>query len=306
MAEYKVPQDVEAEDKLIGWLSFRQLIYVGIAAVAAVLAFFLFRMFPPLVIIPLPIVFLFGILSLPLRKDQPLETYLLAVVRFYFKPRTRRWDPDGTVSYVEITAPKLVEQHLSKDYGAEAAQQRLDYLARIMDSRGWAFKGATPSDASINQAVVSEANNAVDVLDENANLSRSFQGLLDQQKEQRLQRAREEMQRAQENLAQARHASPLPTAPVAPININYNPYPSSMHQKVVLPIEEQQAAAKHAEDEKRHRLEAQKAAQLKAAQISPALVKLATSSDNLSVSAIAHEAQRLTEQNGMEVDIKLR
>ena len=34
MAEYKVAQDVEAEDKLIGPFSFRQFIYLIIAAVA--------------------------------------------------------------------------------------------------------------------------------------------------------------------------------------------------------------------------------------------------------------------------------
>lgn len=32
MASYKVPQDVEADDKLIGPFSFRQFIYLGIAA----------------------------------------------------------------------------------------------------------------------------------------------------------------------------------------------------------------------------------------------------------------------------------
>ena len=31
MAQYKVPQDVEAEDKLIGPFSFRQFIYLGVA-----------------------------------------------------------------------------------------------------------------------------------------------------------------------------------------------------------------------------------------------------------------------------------
>ena len=34
MAEYKVAQDVEAEDKLIGPFSFRQFIYLIIVAIA--------------------------------------------------------------------------------------------------------------------------------------------------------------------------------------------------------------------------------------------------------------------------------
>src|SRR5690348_12868046 len=141
MAAYKVPQDVEAEDKLIGPLSFRQFVYAGIALGAAALAFFLFQAFPLLAIIPMPVIFLFGILALPLRKDQPMETYLLAILRFYLKPKLRIWNPDGTITYVEITAPKVVAQHLTKDFNASTAQERLDYLARVMDTRGWALKG---------------------------------------------------------------------------------------------------------------------------------------------------------------------
>src|SRR5690242_5227444 len=105
MAQYKVPQDVEAEDKLIGWLYFRQLIYAGIAAASGFMCFITFQVFPPLILIPLPVTLLFVILTLPLRKDQPLETYLIGVVRFYLKSKIRRWDPDGVVSYVEIVTP---------------------------------------------------------------------------------------------------------------------------------------------------------------------------------------------------------
>lgn len=82
MATYKVPQDVEAEDKLLGPLSFRQFIYALIALGGIGLAVLLYRLSPLLVVIPLPITTLFGALALPLRKDQPMEIYLLAVVRY--------------------------------------------------------------------------------------------------------------------------------------------------------------------------------------------------------------------------------
>ena len=72
MAVYKVPQDVEAEDKLIGPFSFRQFIYLIIALIAIALGWGLSQLFIPLAIIPLPIVVFFGALALPLRKDQPM------------------------------------------------------------------------------------------------------------------------------------------------------------------------------------------------------------------------------------------
>ena len=78
MAQYKVPQDVEADDKLIGPFSFRQFVYLLVAAGLIALMVGLFQLFPLLAIIPIPFILLFGALALPLKKDQPMETYLAA------------------------------------------------------------------------------------------------------------------------------------------------------------------------------------------------------------------------------------
>ena len=45
MAQYKVPQDVEADDKLIGPFSFRQFVYLLIAGGLIALAVGLFQIF---------------------------------------------------------------------------------------------------------------------------------------------------------------------------------------------------------------------------------------------------------------------
>jgi hypothetical protein len=82
MATYKVPQDVEADDKLIGPFSFRQFIYLIIVALSIALAWGLSKLFIGLVIIPLPVILLFGALALPLRKDQPMEIYLAAIISY--------------------------------------------------------------------------------------------------------------------------------------------------------------------------------------------------------------------------------
>lgn len=64
MAVYKVPQDVEADDKLIEPFSFRQFIYLIIVALSLALAWGLGQLFIPLAVIPLPIIILFGALAL--------------------------------------------------------------------------------------------------------------------------------------------------------------------------------------------------------------------------------------------------
>jgi hypothetical protein len=124
MAVYKVPQDVEAEDKLIGPFSFRQFIYLIVAAMAIFLAYAFSRIFWALAIIPVPVAIFFLVLALPLKKDQPMETYLTAIVRFLLKPRVRLWDPEGELTLVEITALKVEEGPALKDFsGQEASRQ---------------------------------------------------------------------------------------------------------------------------------------------------------------------------------------
>ena len=102
MAQYKVPQDVEADDKLLGPFSFRQFVYLLIAGGLIALAVGLFQIFPVLAIIPVPPILLFAALALPLKKDQPMETYLAAIVSYYLKPHTRLWTSGQRESTIQI------------------------------------------------------------------------------------------------------------------------------------------------------------------------------------------------------------
>lgn len=207
MSSYKVPQDVEAEDKLLGPFSFRQFIYLIVTAIGIALCWGLGRLFLPLAVFPLPIVVLFGLLALPLRKDQPMETYLLAILSFYIKPRKRLWQPDGIQSLVEITAPKTVEVQRVKDISRNEAARRLSYLADVVDSQGWSVRGVNNPEA--NNSMVSdvyyEAQQTDDILDDNNAVSRSF----DQRIEQTSARHRQD--------AIDRMHNP------APVTQNYNP-----------------------------------------------------------------------------------
>ena len=64
MADHPVPQDVEADDKLIGPFGFRQFVYLMIVGGLIVLAIALWQIFPLLSIIPVP--FAIFLLTLPL------------------------------------------------------------------------------------------------------------------------------------------------------------------------------------------------------------------------------------------------
>ena len=163
MAQYKVPQDVEADDKLIGPFSFRQFVYLLIAAGLVALAVGLFQLFPILAILPILPALLFVVLALPLKKDQPMETYLAAIVSYYLKPRTKVWMPGQRETVIQITAPKIVEENRTRDISEEEATHRLSFLADIVDTEGYAIKGSGSS--PMREDLLAEANATNDMFD---------------------------------------------------------------------------------------------------------------------------------------------
>jgi len=200
MAVYKVPQDVEADDKLIGPFSFRQFIYLIIVAISMAAAWGLSQLFIPLAIIPLPIIVFFAALALPLRKDQPMEAYLSAVVSFYFlKSRKRLWQPDGIDSFVTIIPPKDADRILTKDLDQDEASKRLGYLAGLVDTHGWAIRGTsgTPGgDTSISTDLYYESQQTTDIMDESTPAAQAMSKQLDDSAANRRQAAISTMQAA--------------------------------------------------------------------------------------------------------------
>ncbi|MBQ7802656.1 PrgI family protein [Candidatus Saccharibacteria bacterium] len=166
MATYKVPQDVEADDKLLGPFNFRQFIYLLIVAALIALAWALAQVFPLLAIFPIPPALFLLILALPLRKDQPMETYIAALIQFYTKPNKRFWNPGQRESTITIIAPKKVEQQLTKNISEEEAGRRLSFLANVVDSEGMSIKGdIAPSSSPLRAEYIAEANNATDMFE---------------------------------------------------------------------------------------------------------------------------------------------
>ena len=146
MGQYKVLQDIEAEDKLLGPLSLRQFIYAAVTVALGFIAFQLFAgglWFIGIFFVP-PMLF-FGLLAAPFGHEQSSEIWMLAKVRFWVFPRKRIWDQSGIQNLVTITVPKKEEKQLTKDFDKEEAKSRLKALASTLDSRGWAVKNVVSS-----------------------------------------------------------------------------------------------------------------------------------------------------------------
>lgn len=312
MAVYKVPQDVEAEDKLIGPFGFRQFIYLIIVAFACFVAYILSQIFIGLILIPMPFILFFAAIALPLRKDQPTETYLAAILQYNLKSKKRLWMPDGVLSTVEITAPKKVEESRVKDITQDEALDRLDHLSQIMDTRGWSARGVfnpdvdSTSNTSLAAGVVAEADKATDILEDT-----SFDKLIDQQKAISQKTAVDRMEKA--TTAKPTPVTKAPQVPVEPPvekfktddeilkGLKFDPYPKSIHQAVIKPISGQQTDDPVTDDDD----DTQTAKSTSEIGPSPDIINLVDNSEGLKVSTLAKQASRISDQKDEEVEIKL-
>jgi hypothetical protein len=141
MATYKVIQDIEAEDKLIGPLTLRQFIYAAIALFFGYLSFFsIIKHAAIFAVLFLPIAAAAGFLCWPWSLNQPTEVWALSKIRFILKPHRRIWDQSGAKQLVTITAPKRTDIRLTNGLSQTEVKSRLKALADVIDSRGWAIK----------------------------------------------------------------------------------------------------------------------------------------------------------------------
>ena len=303
MSVYKVPQDVEAEDKLLGPFSFRQFVFLIIAVIGIAIAYGLSTIFLPLAIIPVPIILFFGALALPLKKDQPMEVYLAAVISFMLKPKKRLWQPDGIERLVEVIAPKVEEKTYGNNYDQAEVQRRLSYLANLVDSQGWSIRGVNNPNSSMRADLFNEGQAANDILDENSTTAQNINHLINQSDVRRRQEVIQKMQTGQSATPPPTQTPQLsqPDNPTPATPLQMNPYPT-MRQSVLNPAPERPATSAPAQTRPTT------TPQTSVNEVSPAIIELANNRD-LSIETIAREANRIQQENKLsdeEVVISLR
>ncbi len=135
MGQYKVPQDVETEDKILGPLSIKQFIYV---IIALLWAFLMWRIFSFSILIAIvfafPVTGFFLMLGFGQREGVPFEDFVVAFIRFLIVPRKRMWIKDDSKEVVVQDAPKKDPTHVSSTKNVTPGQ--LKQLASIIDTRG--------------------------------------------------------------------------------------------------------------------------------------------------------------------------
>lgn len=214
MATYKVLQDIEAEDKILGPLTLRQFIFALIAVFCFYLCFIVLTKGAAfLMVVFLPPGLFCAFFAVPFGRDQPTEIWALAKIRYWFKPRRRIWNQSGVKELVTITVPKKVERVLTNGLSQTEVKSRLQALADTIDSRGWAVKNSASGNystpiiigddsqrliniSSLPQEVMADSEIAArdDILDASSNpIAKQFDTMINQSSRDRRQQLIDEM-----------------------------------------------------------------------------------------------------------------
>lgn len=143
MGQYKVPQNVESEDRLLGPLTMKQFIY---AIIGLGWGFLIWRILSPggtaaipiMLLLIVPVSGFMLLLAFGKREEQSFENYLIALIRFNVVPRKRIWLKDDFKGEVIIDAPPPPKPMAPTKEDIAHVHSRLQQLSLVVDTRGHA------------------------------------------------------------------------------------------------------------------------------------------------------------------------
>ena len=136
MAAYRVLQDIEAEDKLVGPMTARQLLYAGVASAFLFVGYLVgdkvgWWIMAIFFVPALP----FICLAAPLKHEQPNDIWLLARLNYLLRPRKRTWQQTTGGRKVVIKRRHNQVARPIVDQEAATIDNRLKDLADTLDSQ---------------------------------------------------------------------------------------------------------------------------------------------------------------------------
>lgn len=128
---FNIPQFIDKEDKIVGPLTAKQL---GWLAGAAALLFVLWTILDTvtLIVAAIPILGVFGALAFYQPNGQPLISFVLSSISFFFHPKIYIWKRVSEKETVKKIEKKKIEVlHVQK----EVSRGKIDEISRLLDRR---------------------------------------------------------------------------------------------------------------------------------------------------------------------------
>lgn len=135
MARFKVPQNLEMEDRIIGNLAMWQFVYLVIGGMLTYAAYM--KLPSPLnIIIAAPIGIFAAASGLIKVNNQPFPKFFAALVRFLTTPRERVWRKEN-VEEASSIKKDVVKKEEKKIVKKALTPEEVQHLAQVADSHGF-------------------------------------------------------------------------------------------------------------------------------------------------------------------------
>lgn len=174
--QYRVPQNVDIEDRVIGPLSLRQFIFLLVGTSIILVLYFI-------LVGPLRLLFwllaivigaITGVFTFARYGDQPFEVFALGAIKTLVNPRMRIWKREVEADIKVKKAPSVQQKNEKRTTKSLLeVQSNLSRLAQIVDSGGHIEESSGERIASVPKNTTS-VNDAPDLLNrgetDNANI----------------------------------------------------------------------------------------------------------------------------------------
>lgn len=132
--QYKVPQNIDMEDRIVGPLTLIQFVYVIIGGMIDYILFSKMGPTPLFFILAIPISLIALAFAFLKVQDQPFLHFVSAAVQFITRPKTRVWKHSGEAgqNLVIQKGPATVSSKISAKI---ASRGKLDEVAGMLDRK---------------------------------------------------------------------------------------------------------------------------------------------------------------------------
>ncbi|PLX27786.1 hypothetical protein C0583_00920 [Candidatus Parcubacteria bacterium] len=149
MQQFTVPQFIDVEDKVIGFITVRQFIILLVAALIIAILYKLLY-FETFIISAVIVAFIAIIVAFAKINGVNFHIFFTNFLITLFKPNVRVWNNAFGKDYVKIVAEKVVEDSKEPEVIKTYSSSRLTELSMIVDTQG-VFKGTeTPEDQNVD------------------------------------------------------------------------------------------------------------------------------------------------------------
>jgi len=144
--QYKVPQNIDKEDQIVGSLTLIQFSYL---AIGGALDFLVYKAMGGFFAYLLMTIITLPALALAFLKiqDQSLMHFIAAALDYSRRPKTRVWDKLSDRPILQVQPKAAVKKDLSQSTHKEFNSQKVAELSNVLDSGGPAENTEPPAQA---------------------------------------------------------------------------------------------------------------------------------------------------------------